>query len=114
MCSELAARVERLATSDGLHRTQLARVSIHKRTTSTGLGRRVLNPGLGVVLSGGKRFTHDGRSFDYGAGEWIVTPNPVATTCAVTHASPKEPYLALLVQFDARLIADALAAGDSE
>ncbi len=109
MSTELAARVSALAPTDGLHPTLLGGVSIHRRSGPTPLGPRVLAPGFGVILSGGKRFARGGGSFDYRAADWLVTPAPVATTCTVTEASPESPYLALLVKLDARRVAEAMA-----
>lgn len=106
---ELAERVAALAPTDGLHGTSLPRVAIHRRTAPSGLGPRVLAPGLGVILGGEKRFTREGQSYAYGETDWLVTPHPVETICAITKASSTKPYLALVVSLDMALVAEAVS-----
>ena len=60
----------------------------------------VSRPVLCVVAQGAKRSMFGGRRYDYRAGQALVVSMEMPGLSRVTHASPDEPYLCVVLEFD--------------
>ena len=71
----------------------------------TALQYGVSQPLVAIVLQGGKRVTMGSSTFEFGAGESLLITADVPTVSQITRASAGLPYLSLVVDLDATLIA---------
>ena len=60
----------------------------------------VHNPALCVVVQGAKWATFGNRRIDYGAGQALVVSVEMPAFGRVAEASPSEPYLGVIIEFD--------------
>lgn len=60
----------------------------------------VFRPALCVVAQGAKWTTFGGKRFDYKAGQALVVSVETPALSRVVKASPSEPYLGVIVEFD--------------
>ena len=68
----------------------------------------VFKPALCVVLQGAKWAVFGDRHMDYRAGEALVVSVEMPAFGRVSEASPEEPYLGLIIEFDLGIMRDVL------
>jgi AraC-like DNA-binding protein len=107
---ELAALRESIArhAGDGLTRTALPGISVVCTTTTTEPLCGIAEPTLAVVAQGVKNTTLNGRTFIYGAGQFLVVSVDLPVIGRVTRASAEEPFLAFVLELRAQAIAALL------
>jgi AraC-like DNA-binding protein len=107
---ELAPLQESIArhAGDGLTRTALPGVSVVCATTTTDALGGIAEPTLAVVAQGVKATTLNGRTFIYGAGQFLVVSVDLPVIWHVTRASAEEPFLAFVLELRAQVIAALL------
>lgn len=72
----------------------------------------VFKPALCVVVQGAKWSTFGDKRFDYRAGQALVTSVELPALSQVVKASPSEPYLGVIVEFDLAVMRDVWEALD--
>lgn len=82
-------------------------------------GLLLYKPALCIVAQGSKWALFGDRHLEYGAGQALVVSVETPALGRVTAASPDEPYLGAILQFDTAILRDVLAAvqlpdGDNE
>ena len=72
----------------------------------------IVKPALCIVVQGAKWSTFGGRRFDYRAGQALVVSLELPSVGRVAEATPDEPFLCVVVEFDVGLMREVLAALD--
>jgi AraC-like DNA-binding protein len=93
---------------DGVTPTVLAGVSVVCSTTISEPLCGIAEPTLAVVAQGVKETTVNGRTFTYGAGQFLVVSVDLPVTGNVTRASADEPFLAFVLELRPQAIAALL------
>jgi AraC-like DNA-binding protein len=108
-CDSLAV-VDRLQDSitrparEGLTTTALGGLSVLRAPTTTQPLGDMLRPTLAAVAAGAKQTTLNGRSFTYGAGQFLVASVDLPVTGRITRA----PFLAVVFELRPDKIAELL------
>src|SRR3984957_17181427 len=92
----------------GLTPTALPGVSVVRSTTTTEPLCGVAEPTLAVVAQGVKDTTLNGRTFTYGPGQFLVVSVDLPVVGRVTQGSTREPFLAVVLELRAHVIAALL------
>lgn len=99
---ELAERVAKAVSSDGVHRTAFAPLSLI-RASEIGLPLpAVYTPSLCVVVQGRKRAIVGNESFYYDAFNYLFVPVSLPVRGQILDASPERPYMCLRIDIDLR------------
>jgi AraC-like DNA-binding protein len=93
---------------EGLTGTPLTGVSLLRASIPTQPLGDVVEPTLGIVAQGTKVSTLNGRSFTYGAGQFLLVSVQLPLVGHVTQASPDEPLLAFVLTLRPEQIASLL------
>jgi AraC-like DNA-binding protein len=92
----------------GLTRTALPGISVVCSTTTSEPLCGIAEPTLAVVAQGVKATTLNGRTFIYGAGQFLVVSVDLPVTGNITNASADEPFLAFVLELRPQMIAALL------
>jgi AraC-like DNA-binding protein len=92
----------------GLTRTALPGVSVVGSPTTTEPLCGIAEPTLAVVAQGVKDTTLNGRSFTYGAGQFLVVSIDLPVIGHITQASAEEPFLAVVLELRPHVLAALL------
>ena len=93
---------------DGLTRTALSGVSVVCSPTTSEPLCGIAEPTLAVVAQGVKETTLNGRTFTYGAGQFLVVSVDLPVIGNVTRAGADEPFLAFVLELRPQMIAALL------
>ena len=105
--AELSESITRHA-GRGVTPTALPGVSVVRSTTTTEPLCGVAEPTLAVVAQGVKDTTLNGRTFTYGPGQFLVVSVDLPVVGRVTQGSTREPFLAVVLELRAHVIAALL------
>ncbi|WP_144109521.1 AraC family transcriptional regulator [Paraburkholderia sp. BCC1886] len=83
--------------------------SDHKKNPS----HLIMRPALCVVVQGAKWSTFGDRRYDYRAGQALVVSVEMPAFSRVVQASPAEPFLAVVIEFDVAAMRDVMASLDA-
>lgn len=97
------------ADSNGIAATPIPGLTTVRATAPSGLVHAISRPLACLVLQGSKHVTMGMQAFDFAAGDSLLITADVPTVSQITHASAMAPYLSLVLELDAAVIA-ALAA----
>ncbi|MFB9274882.1 AraC family transcriptional regulator [Cohnella cellulosilytica] len=89
----------------GIHETGITFVSLLKADQPTTVQYGFFQPGICVVLQGGKTLMIRNNTCNYGAGDYIASNIDMPIKGQVAHAAPEAPYLAIRIAFTADEIA---------
>jgi len=93
---------------EGRTRTALPGVSVLRSATTTQPLGDVTEPTLGVVVQGVKETALNGRTFTYGAGQFLIVSVELPTVGRIAQASADEPLLAFVLDLRPERIAALL------
>lgn len=68
----------------------------------------VMKPALCVVVQGAKWSTFGGKRYDYRAGQALVVSVELPAMSRIVQASPDEPYLCVVIEFDLSLMREVM------
>jgi AraC-like DNA-binding protein len=107
---ELARLKDSIArhAGDGRTPTALPGVSVVCAPTTSEPLCGIAEPTLAVVAQGVKHTTLNGRTFTYGAGQFLVVSVDLPVVGHITQASAEEPFLAFVLELRAHVIAALL------
>ncbi|RAI40822.1 AraC family transcriptional regulator [Rhodoplanes roseus] len=97
------------ADTDGIARTPIPGLTTVRATAPSDLVYAISRPLACLVLQGGKQVTMGARSFAFAAGDSLLITADVPTVSQITRASLAAPYLSLVLELDAAVIADLAA-----
>jgi AraC-like DNA-binding protein len=89
-------------------RTALPGVSVIRSPTTTEPLSDVARPTLGLVAQGVKETALNGRTFTYGAGQFLIVSVELPVVGHITQASAEEPFLAFVLELRPEKIAALL------
>lgn len=84
--------------------------SDHERHIAT---HTIIKPALCVVVQGAKWTTFGERRFDYRPGQALVVSVEMPAFSRITEASPRAPYLGVVLEFDLAVMAEVLEGLDT-
>ncbi len=96
----LARAVERIATVSGDHRTALPELTLHRRNRPSQPVHCVYTLGMALTVQGSKHVLLGDRDLSYGLGQSLLTTMDLPVSYHVTRATPTEPYLGIMLEFD--------------
>ncbi|MFM0300460.1 AraC family transcriptional regulator [Paraburkholderia sediminicola] len=73
----------------------------------------IMKPALCVVAQGAKWTTFGDRRYDYRAGQALVVSVEMPAFSRVAKASPAEPYLGIIIEFNLAIMRDVMASLDT-
>lgn len=106
---ELAARIERLADSDGTHVTALPALSLFRAGVPGVQLCAIYEPGLVVVAQGAKELQLGSETYRYDQANCLVTSIDLPVSAQVVIASPDRPYLCAMLRLDVGRIGELMA-----
>ena len=108
----LAARITRLAPTEGLHQpASLPGLMIFRADQLNGSVCGVYEPCVALIVQGSKRVVLGADTFVYDSGHYLITSLDLPTVATILEASPAQPYLALVLKLDLREVAGLLLGG---
>lgn len=107
---EMIDIAKRHAPKDGFLSTRIPSLEIVRSSAPSEPVPAVYRPSLCYVLQGTKEVSVSGRTFRYGAGEYLVSSVDLPVTGEVIEATAARPYLCLVVSIEPPLVYDVLQA----
>ena len=92
--------------TDGVTETAFSGVSIVRAQCPGGLVHAIYKPLVCLILQGGKRVTMGSKVLQFAAGDSLIVTADTPTISQITHASHKEPYLAIVIELEPAIIAE--------
>ncbi|MCO8310961.1 AraC family transcriptional regulator [Pseudomonas mandelii] len=105
----LASLIERMTLSDGDYDTRIPKLKLYRRSNPTAVMQCVSEPGVGLIVQGAKRVMLADRVRDYAVGQALLTSVDMPAVSRITKASPSQPFLGLMLEFDGREIMQVAA-----
>jgi AraC-like DNA-binding protein len=110
MIEELLTAAGRFAQASaddrGIATTPIPGLAVVRQTLPTPLEYAINRPLVALVLQGNKRVIMGARSFDLSPGESLLVTADVPTVSQVTRANLARPYLSLVLEIDAAVVAE--------
>lgn len=106
---ELAGLVGRVAQADGDYGTAIRALKLRRCSSTTEPMPCIYGLGLVLIVQGSKRIMWGDEIFDYWAGQTLITTVDMPVVAYITRASSAEPFLGMLLELDARVIAQMAA-----
>jgi len=107
--AELADRVARNTSVDGLSDTCVPGLSLIRATAPSQPLPSVYHPSLCVVVQGRKRALLGDEVFVYDPLHYLVVSMTLPVTGQIIDATPQQPYLCLRIDIDPQLVTEQLA-----
>jgi AraC-like DNA-binding protein len=105
---ELARLIDRHATEDGVHQTQIPRLSLIRASHPTEPLHVLHEPALCIVAQGRKRVLLGDKVYLYGRDQYLVVSVDLAVSGQVVEAEPEKPYLCFRLDLDAAMLTELL------
>lgn len=103
---ELAARIARFATSDGIHQSAIEALSLIRHDQPTAPCAAVYQPSLCIVVQGSKEARLGEEVFVYDQLHYLVVSVTLPVIGQVREATPAQPYLCLRITLEPRMISE--------
>ncbi|NYT37425.1 AraC family transcriptional regulator [Allopusillimonas soli] len=103
-----------LVNSAGLAHFAMPGIMGVMATAPSGLEHDISRPLVCLVLQGAKRVTVGARTFRFSAGDSLLITADMPMASQITEASAVSPYLSLVVELDATLIAELVMQMEAE
>jgi len=105
---ELARLIDRHATEDGVHQTQIPRLSLIRASHPTEPLHVLHEPALCIIAQGRKRVLLGDKVYLYGRDQYLVVSVDLAVSGQVVEAEPEKPYLCFRLDLDAAMLTELL------
>ncbi len=106
--AELADRVARKSTAEGMHDCAIPGLSLIRYSSPSQPLPTVYEPSLCIVVQGRKQALLADETFTYDALNYLVVSMTLPVTGRVIEATPERPYLCLRFNVDTKLIGELL------
>lgn len=100
----LARAVQKIAAAPGDQRTALPDLTLHRRNRPSQPVHCIYTLGLALTVQGSKHVLLGEKEFSYGPGQSLLTTIDLPVSYHITRATATEPYLGIMLKFDASLI----------
>ena len=107
--AELARLIDRHVTEDGVHKTQIPRLSLIRASHPTEPLHVLHEPALCIIAQGSKRVLLGDEIYLYGRDQYLVVSAELAVSGQVVEAEPAKPYLSFRLDFDPVVLGELLA-----
>lgn len=105
----LASRIDRWVESDDEpFATPVRELKLFRRTAPSEPMSCLYDPGIALIVQGGKRVLLGEDTYTYDAGRFLITAVDLPAIGEVTHASPEKPFLALWMALDQRVMTELM------
>lgn len=94
-----------------LRPSALPAVTLIRNSSASGPMCGTYEPGVALIVQGSKRVLLGPDSFVYGPDDFLVTSLNLPAVAQILEASPRKPYLGMLLRLDAHEIAQAMIDG---
>lgn len=103
----LSRAVERIAANPGDRQTAIPELTLHRRNHPTEPVHCIYTLGLGLTLQGSKDVLFGDKKLSYGPGQSILATIDLPVSFHITRATPRDPFLGIMLKLDANLIMQA-------
>ncbi|MFN8577722.1 MAG: AraC family transcriptional regulator [Candidatus Sericytochromatia bacterium] len=100
----LSSAIERNTLKSGDLNTSIPSLNLYRRNAPTEPLPCIYSLSLGLVVQGNKQILFGDKIINYGSGELLITTIDVPVITHVTKASNHEPFLALVIDIDYKLL----------
>ena len=107
--AELASRIASLIGNEENRITDIASVSLHRRTSPTPPCRTTYHPGVIVVAQGSKQVNIGRTSFIYDESHFLLTAVDLPIVSWVAEATEEVPCLVLSLKLDMSMVRELLS-----
>jgi AraC-like DNA-binding protein len=108
----LAETIARWAGESQSVTTAIPELSLHRHTASTEPANALYDPSVCVVAQGAKRVLFGDGDYIYDARSYLLTSVNIPTLFQVVSASPREPYLGLVLRLNMREVSQLIVDTD--
>lgn len=91
--------------------TAIPTLTLFRRTAPSEPTSCLYDPGIALIVQGGKRVLLGEDSYTYDAGRFLITSVDLPAIGEVTDASPERPFLALWMALDQRVMTELMVEG---
>lgn len=106
--SAVTAYVEANGGGQGRFATPMSGVHMVRTFQDVMPDHRLYRPSLCIVLQGAKQMYFGEDTLDYGAMEYLLVCVEVPASGRISQASPSEPFIGLMIDFDVAMIKEVL------
>jgi AraC-like DNA-binding protein len=106
--AELADRIARTASGDGVHATAIAALAVIRASTPSQPLASVYHPSLCIVVQGRKRALLGGEIYTYDPLNYLVVSMSLPVVGQIIEATPAHPYLCVRIDLDPALVNELL------
>lgn len=92
----------------GCHPCSINGVYLARRDNPTEFLKCFYNPTCILVLQGKKHMLYGNNNLIYGKGHFVVSCTDIPVSSRVLEASPDEPFVALILEFDSNIISNLI------
>ena len=107
--AELANRIARTASGDGVQATAIAALTVIRASTPSQPLASVYHPSLCIVVQGRKRALLGGEIYTYDPLNYLVVSMSLPVVGQIIEATPAQPYLCVRIDLDPALVNELLA-----
>lgn len=108
LLSAVTAYIEANGGGQGRFATPMSGVNIVRTFQEVMPDHKIYRPSLCVVLQGGKQMYFGDETLSYGAMEYLLVSVEVPASGRIAQASPTEPFIGMIIDFDVALIQEVL------
>jgi len=91
--------------------TPIQTLKLFRRTAPSGSTRCIYDPGIALIVQGGKRVLLGEDTYTYDACRFLIAAVDLPAIAEVTAASAETPYLALWMTLDQRVLTELMVEG---
>jgi AraC-like DNA-binding protein len=103
---------DRWAPGEGATSSRVPGLTFHRQSLPTAPHVGMMDASLSLVVAGKKRVVLGSRTYDYDSMRFLLTSIDLPVTAWVTHASPMQPYLGLLLKINLVVVRELMAVVD--
>ncbi|WP_431687372.1 AraC family transcriptional regulator N-terminal domain-containing protein [Hahella sp. NBU794] len=105
---ELAGLIQKHCPQDGVHESDIPRLSFIRSSSPTEPVLAVHQPAVCVVAQGAKKVISGEQLFKYDAAHYLVVSVDLPIAGQVMQASPEQPYLCMRLDLDLAILGDLM------
>ncbi|MEI2415131.1 AraC family transcriptional regulator [Orrella sp. JC864] len=106
--AEIARRVAARMPDDGLQQTPYPGLALVRYASPADLGCAQSRPSLAIAVQGAKQVQLGEEVFEYGPANYLVTAFDLPVLARITHATPRQPYLCVVLDINAERLGEVL------